>query len=61
MLPRVPVVFMTGVGNQLSSSQLKECGVDFILVKPFKIREISSIIKKANDSKKMSKVDKERG
>ena len=61
MLPHVPVVFMTGGGNQLSSSQLKECGVDFILAKPFKIREISSIIKKANDSKKMSKVDKERG
>ena len=61
MLPHVPVVFMTGWGNQLSSSQLKECGADFILAKPFKIREISSIIKKANDSKKMSKVDKERG
>src|SRR3989304_935290 len=52
MAPHVPVVFITGWGNQLSSSQIKECGVDFILAKPFKIEEISSIIKKAIDSKK---------
>ncbi|HHT9112819.1 MAG TPA: response regulator, partial [Candidatus Wunengus sp. YC65] len=52
MSPQVPIVFITGWGNQLSSSQLKECGVDFILAKPFKIEEISSIIKKALDSKK---------
>src|SRR3972149_11376522 len=50
--PQVPIVFITGWGNQLSSSQLKEYGVDFILAKPFKIEEISSIIKKALDSKK---------
>jgi len=48
----VPVVFITGWGNQLSSSQLKECGVDYVLTKPFKIEEISAIIKKAIDSKK---------
>ena len=52
MSPQVPIVFITGWGNQLSSSQLKEYGVDFILAKPFKIEEISSIIKKALDSKK---------
>ena len=48
----VPVVFITGWGNQLSSSQLKECGVDYVLTKPFRIEEISAIIKKAIDSKK---------
>ena len=52
MSPQVPVVFITGWGNQLSSSQLKEHGVAFVLAKPFKIEEISSIIKKAVDSKK---------
>ncbi len=52
MSPHVPVVFITGWGNQLSSSQLKECGVDYVLTKPFKIEEISAIIKKAIDSKK---------
>ncbi|MBI2469863.1 MAG: response regulator [Planctomycetes bacterium] len=61
MSPLVPIVFITGWANQLSPSQLKECGVDFILAKPFKIEEISSIIKKAIYSGKMSKVDKERG
>ena len=50
--PQVPIIFITGWGNQLSSSQLKECGVDYVLTKPFKIEEISSIIKKAIDSKK---------
>ena len=50
--PQVPIVFITGWGNQLSSSQLKECGVDYVLAKPFKIEEISSIIKKAIVSKK---------
>ena len=52
MSPQVPIVFITGWGNQLNSSQLKECGVDYVLAKPFKIEEISSIIKKAIDSKK---------
>jgi signal transduction histidine kinase/DNA-binding response OmpR family regulator len=52
MSPQVPIVFITGWGNQLSSSQLKECGVDYVLAKPFKTEEISSIIKKAIDSKK---------
>src|SRR3989339_26325 len=52
MSSHVPVVFITGWGNQLSSSQLKECGVDYVLTKPFKIEEISAIIKKAIDSKK---------
>ena len=52
MSSQVPVVFITGWGNQLSSSQLKECGVDYVLTKPFKIEEISAIIKKAIDSKK---------
>jgi len=50
--PQVPIVFITGWGNQLSSTQLKECGVDYVLAKPFKIEEISSIIKKAIVSKK---------
>jgi signal transduction histidine kinase/DNA-binding response OmpR family regulator len=50
MSPQVPIVFITGWGNQLSSSQLKECGVDYVLPKPFKIEEISAIIKKAIDS-----------
>lgn len=48
----VPIIFITGWANQLSQSQLKECGVDYILAKPFKIEEISSIIKKALDSRK---------
>ncbi|MBM4065851.1 MAG: response regulator [Planctomycetes bacterium] len=52
MSSHVPVVFITGWGNQLSSSQLKECGVDYVLTKPFRIEEISAIIKKAIDSKK---------
>src|SRR3972149_5841548 len=50
--PQVPIVFITGWGNQLSSTQLKECGVDYVLAKPFKIEEISAIIKKAIVSKK---------
>ncbi|HHT9136251.1 MAG TPA: response regulator [Candidatus Wunengus sp. YC60] len=61
MSPLVPIVFITGWANQLSPSQLKECDVDFILAKPFKIEEISSIIKKAIDSRKVYKLDKERG
>jgi len=52
MSSQVPVIFITGWGNQLSSSQLKECGVDYVLTKPFRIEEISAIIKKAIDSKK---------
>ncbi len=52
MSTHVPVIFITGWGNQLSSSQLKECGVDYVLTKPFRIEEISAIIKKAIDSKK---------
>ena len=52
MSSHVPVIFITGWGNQLSSSQLKECGVDYVLTKPFRIEEISAIIKKAIDSKK---------
>jgi len=56
--PQVPIVFITGWGNQLSSSQLKECGVDYVLTKPFKIEEISAIIKKAIKSKKTSNAKK---
>jgi signal transduction histidine kinase/DNA-binding response OmpR family regulator len=52
MSSHVPVIFITGWGNQLNSSQLKECGVDYVLTKPFRIEEISAIIKKAIDSKK---------
>ncbi|MEK7789426.1 MAG: ATP-binding protein, partial [Planctomycetota bacterium] len=56
--PQVPIVFITGWGNQLSPSQLKECCVDYVLTKPFKIEEISAIIKKAIKSEKMSKAKK---
>ena len=56
MSPQVPIVFITGWGNQLSSSQLKECGVDYVLTKPFKIEEISSIIKRQLILKKCLKL-----
>jgi len=54
--PQVPIIFITGWGNQLSSSQLKEYGIDYVLTKPFKIDEISSVIKKAIDTVKNTTV-----
>jgi len=42
--PRVPVVLVTGWGDQLDSQQLQENGVDLLVAKPFRVQNILSVL-----------------
>jgi CheY-like chemotaxis protein len=36
----VPVILVTGWGDQLDSQQLRESGVDLVVAKPFRVERV---------------------
>ena len=47
MNPRVPVILVTGWGNQLDSKRLVESGVDLVVAKPFQMERVLSALSNA--------------
>lgn len=45
--PRTPVVLITGWGHLLDPARLREHGVDLVLVKPFRIERVLSVVGEA--------------
>jgi len=45
--PGIPVILMTGWGIDISAEDIERAGVDFTLVKPFKIEQLTEVINKA--------------
>jgi CheY-like chemotaxis protein len=44
MNPATPVVLMTGWGDLLDPSRLKEAGVDLMIVKPFRVERVREVV-----------------
>ncbi|MBW1980687.1 MAG: response regulator [Deltaproteobacteria bacterium] len=42
--PSIPVVLITGWGNELNENEMKEKGVDLLLCKPFELTKVQSIV-----------------
>jgi DNA-binding NtrC family response regulator len=45
--PRTPVVLITGWGHVLDPERLREQGVDLMLVKPFRLERVLSVVSDA--------------
>jgi CheY-like chemotaxis protein len=45
--PGVPIALITGWGNQLDAAELAAHGVDFLLSKPYRIRQLHDLVAQA--------------
>ena len=44
MNPATPVILMTGWGDLLDPSRIKEAGVDLMIVKPFRVERVREVV-----------------
>ena len=44
MAPKVPVILVTGWGDQLDPARIRESGVDLMIAKPFRVERVMSIL-----------------
>jgi DNA-binding response OmpR family regulator len=44
MAPKVPVILVTGWGDQLDPVRIRESGVDLMIAKPFRVERVMSTL-----------------
>jgi DNA-binding response OmpR family regulator len=49
--PDVPVIICTGYSDSLSAGEVSDAGIDYLLMKPLEIRELSASIRNALDGR----------
>lgn len=52
--PKIPIGMITGWGMELEESKINECGVDFVLSKPFDFNEVLNEVKDALERDKFN-------
>lgn len=53
--PRIPIVLCTGWGVEVDQRLAEECGIDFIVAKPFEVSQILDVVGKAVELRRRSR------